>query len=84
VADAINTHPPHQGKGEGEKRRETYKLEMKTALLIINKPKYRKSILSFPGVGCHGGWCPSSGCQAGTRKSQTGLGFRKMQLLRRT
>jgi len=49
---SVNPRPPHQGREKGGKGRETYKFDIKTALLIIllvreNTAKCIKPILSF-------------------------------------
>jgi len=60
---AINPCPPTRGREKGGKGTETYRLNIKTALLItliilikliIREIKYIKVILSFPELGAAG------------------------------
>jgi len=40
---AVNPHPRNRGRGEGGKGRETYKLNMKTALLLIIRQRMQNT-----------------------------------------
>jgi len=60
---SVNPCLPTRRRKKGGKGRETYKLNIKPALLIRREIKHTKPIMSFPefGAGC---WHPTSSCQA--------------------
>jgi len=55
---SIDPCPPTRERGKGGKGRETFKLDIKPALLIM------QNIQTQYGVSGSGQWCPTSSCQA--------------------